>query len=85
MVLNVIGVISLSNSWRRTLIGHGWGMESRTGHPVMMVIIEMVIMEGQATAAFVIKDPQKGMVDVACIFLTYRNNEMINLIAKYFL
>ncbi|HEY5746910.1 MAG TPA: hypothetical protein VIU12_12585 [Chryseolinea sp.] len=60
-------------------------MESRTGHPVMMVMVEMVMMEGQAVAAFVIKEPLKGMAKVACIFLTHRNNEMIHLIAKYFL
>jgi hypothetical protein len=51
----------------------------------MMVMVEMVMMEGQAGAAFVIKEPLKGMVKVACIFLTHRNNEMIHLIAKYFL
>jgi len=51
----------------------------------MMVMVVMVLTEGQAMAALVIKVLLMDMCADACIFLTDRNNEMIHLIAKYFL
>ena len=67
------------------LIGHGWGIQSRTGHPVIIVIIAIIAEEiVQAITAFVEKDVAEDVRAVACIFLVARNNEMIMLIPRYF-
>lgn len=46
-------VIDAFNSWRWALIGHGWGIQSFTGHPVIIVIIADV--KAQAITSFMIK------------------------------
>jgi len=75
-------LIKAFNSWRWALIGHGWGIQSFTGHPVIIVIIADV--QAQAITSFVIKFVLGCIKVVACI-MKPRNNEMIYLIAKNFL
>jgi len=75
-------LINAANSLRWALIGHGWGINARTGHPV--IIIAAVVATEQAITPFPEKGNEVVMKSVACI-IGGRNNEMINLIAKYFL
>jgi len=56
-----------------------------TGHPVMMVVVIIVLITGQAPAVFVMKSSEVALACNACINLRNRNNEMIKLIANYFL
>jgi len=57
----------------------------KTGHPVMMVeIIIVVETTGQALLIFVVKSDKLNMFFSACMMAS-RNNEMIKLIASYFL
>jgi len=56
-----------------------------TGHPVMMVVVIIVLITGQALAVFVMKSDEVALAFSACINLRNRNNEMIKLIANYFL
>lgn len=73
------------NSLRRALIGHGWGMKSRTGYPVIVIIVEIEEIAEQAALPLLDeKEVNKDIELIACI-MEGRNNEMIDLIAKYFL
>jgi hypothetical protein len=66
-----------------TLIGTGLGGRRMTGHPVMIVIIDVVIAQ---TGAVIRKDAGvENMVLPAFIYDYERNNEMIEWFAKYFL
>ena len=57
----------------------------QTGHPVMMVeIIIVAVTTGQALVIFVAKSDVLNMFFRACMMVS-RNNEMIKLIASYFL
>ncbi len=49
------------------LIGRSWGIQSFTGHPVMMVII-IEVEVGQAITSFIEKGVVTDMYLVACIF-----------------
>jgi len=78
-------VINAANSLRRALIGHGWGIKLLTGYPVIVIIVEAVEITAQATVPLLEeKEVNKDIELIACI-MDGRNNEMINLIAKYFL
>lgn len=76
-------MINACNSWRWALIGRSWGIQSCTGYPVIIIVIIADVME-QAVTSFGIKFVLSDLKVVACI-LKPRNNEMIYLIAKYFL
>jgi hypothetical protein len=78
-------VINTPNSLRRALIGHSWGIKALTGYPVMVIIVDVAEIIVQAT--FPLLEERKVNKDIeliACI-MEGRNNEMIDLIAKYFL
>ena len=78
-------MINASNSLRRALIGHGWGIKSLTGYPVIVIIVEVVEIIEQATVPLLEeREVNKDIELIACI-MEGRNNEMIDLIAKYFL
>ncbi len=78
-------MINASNSLRRALIGHGWGIKSLTGYPVIVVIVEIAeITEQAAVPLLEEKEVNKDIELTACI-MKGRNNEMLDLIAKYFL
>jgi hypothetical protein len=66
------------------IIGHGWGKNKQTGHPVIMVVKVIVAKPAQDTGDMPDKD------EVLHIFLPafitkIRNNEIAELFAKYFL
>ena len=74
-----------SNSLRRALIGHGWGIKSLTGYPVIVIIVAVMEIIEQATVPLLEeREVNKDIESIACI-MEGRNNEMIDLIAKYFL
>jgi hypothetical protein len=78
-------VINASNSLRRALIGHGWGIRALTGYPVIVIIVDVVEIMVQATVPLLEeREDNKDIELIACI-MEGRNNEMIDLIAKYFL
>ena len=78
-------MINASNSLRRALIGHGWGIKSLTGYPVIVMIVDVVEIIEQATVPLPEeREVNKDIELMACI-MDGRNNEMIDLIAKYFL
>jgi len=73
-----------ANSLRWALIGHGWGIKSRTGYPVIIVIVAVELIMEQAIVPLLKKEVNEDIELTACI-IDGRNNEMIDLIAKYFL
>ena len=78
-------MINASNSLRRALIGHGWGIKSLTGYPVIVIIVDVIEIIKQATVPLPEeREVNKDIELIACI-MEGRNNEMIDLIAKYFL
>ena len=78
-------MINAFSSLRRALIGHGWGIKSRTGYPVIVIIVEIEEITEQATCPLLEeREVNKDIELIACI-MEGRNNEMIDLIAKYFL
>jgi hypothetical protein len=56
--------------------------KQRTGHPVIMIVVVKAATEAEKTLK--IEVAKNDMKCVGCILGT-RNNEMIDLIAKYFL
>lgn len=78
-------MINAANSLRCALIGHSWGIKSRTGYPVIMVI---VAVEGIIEQAITLLPEEREVnvdIDLIACIIDGRNNEMIDLIAKYFL
>ena len=76
-------MIPISLRW--TLIGHSWGIKSRTGYPVIVIIVDVEEIIVQATVPLPEeREVNKDIELIACI-MEGRNNEMIDLIAKYFL
>jgi hypothetical protein len=77
-------LINAANSWRCALIGHSWGIKSRTGYPVIIIVAVEEIME-QAITLFPEEREVNEDIDLIACIIDGRNNEMIDLIAKYFL
>ena len=78
-------MIDAANSLSRALIGHGWGIKSRTGYPVIMVIVAVAAIFEQAPNPLVRERDVNEDIEFAACIIDGRNNEMIDLIAKYFL
>ena len=78
-------MISASNSLRRALIGHGWGIKSLTGYPVIVIIVEIVEITEQATVPLLEEKEVNEDIELTACIMKGRNNEMLDLIAKYFL
>jgi hypothetical protein len=70
---------------RRALIGHGWGIKSRTGYPVIIVIVAVAEILEQAMVPFPKEREVNEDIELTACIIDGRNNEMIDLIAKYFL
>ena len=78
-------MISASNSLRRALIGHGWGIKSLTGYPVIVIIVDVIEIIEQATVPLLEEREVNKDIELKTCIMEGRNNEMIDLIAKYFL
>ena len=78
-------MINASNSLRRALIGHGWGIKSLTGYPVIVIIVEIVEITEQATVPLLEEKEVNEDIELTACIMKGRNNEMLDLIAKYFL
>jgi hypothetical protein len=76
--------ISGAASWRQGII-MGMGVKACTGYPVMVVVVVVMIVGATVVAAKEIfaREVRENILCVACI-IAHRNNEMNNLIAKYF-
>ena len=78
-------MINASNSLRWALIGHGWGIKSLTGYPVIVIIVEIVEITVQATVPLLEEKEVNEDIELTACIMKGRNNEMLDLIAKYFL
>ena len=78
-------MISASNSLRRALIGHGWGIKSLTGYPVIVIIVDVIEIIEQATVPLLEEREVNKDIELKACIMEGRNNEMIDLIVKYFL
>jgi len=78
-------LINAANSLRWALIGHGWGIKARTGYPVIIVIVAVEVIMEQAISPLLKEREVNEDIELTARIIDGRNNEMIDLIAKYFL
>jgi hypothetical protein len=61
------------------------GYKSRTGYPVIIVIVAVEVIIEQAIVPLLKEKEVNEDIELLACIIDGRNNEMIDLIAKYFL